>query len=247
MPMPSTRLGLAGTALLAGLAGLTAPVARAADFNAIDLLNQSEFRSLSKDIAAATSFKGLVPAEGLGITGFDIGVGFGATSVSSRENLIKAAGGSNIPKAVPYATLRAVKGLPFDIDIGAAVTTLPGTNARAIGGELRWAFVGGDLVLPAVAVRLSASQLQGVDELKIKTVGADLMISKGILFATPYAGVGTVQAKASAPGTSLASEKMNLSKVFAGVNLALLPFSINIEADKTGSASSIGAKFGVRF
>jgi hypothetical protein len=244
MPSTLTRSGLAS---LAALAGLAASGAHAADFNAIGALNQTEFRALSKDLAAATSFKGLVPAEGLGITGFDIGVALGATSVSSREVLVKAAGGSDIPKAVPYASVRAVKGLPFDIDIGAAVTTLPGTNARAIGGELRWAFVGGDMVLPAVAVRLSASQLQGVDQLKIKNAGAELMISKGILFATPYAGIGTVQSKASAPGTSLAAEKMNLSKVFAGVNLAFIPFSINIEADKTGSATSIGAKFGVRF
>lgn len=244
MPSTLSRLGLSG---LAAIAGLAAVDAHAADFNAVGALNQAEFRELSKDLAAATSYKGMVPAEGLGITGFDIGVSVGATSLSSRDTLSKAAGGSSIPKALPYASVRAVKGLPFDIDIGAAITTLPGTNARAIGGELRWAFIGGDMVLPAVAVRLSASQLQGVDQLKVRTTGVDLSISKGILFATPYAGIGSVQAKSSAPGTSLASEKMTLTKVFAGVNLSLLPMSINIEADKTGSATSAGVKLGIRF
>lgn len=221
--------------------------ANAADFNFIGTLTQAEFRALSEDIGAAVSYKGMVPSEGLGITGFDLGVSAGATEVANRATLIKAAGGADVPKAVPLAGLRAVKGLPFDIDIGAVVMTLPKTNVRAAGGELRWAFIGGNAALPAVALRASLMNLSGVDQLDMRTTGVDLSISKGFLFLTPYIGAGRVQIDAKAPGTTLAREKFQMDKVFAGVNIAFVPMALVIEADKTGEATSYGVKLAIRW
>ena len=235
-----TALGLAAAATLA------AP-AHAADFNAIGTLTQSEFRALSADLGAAMSYKGMIPSEGLGITGFDLGVSIGATEVANRATLIKAANGADVPKAVPLAGVRAVKGLPFDIDVGAVLLTLPDTNVRAAGGELRWAFIGGNAALPAVALRASVMNLNGVDQLKMRTTGVDLSISKGILFLTPYAGVGRVEINSSAPGTTLAREKFQVNKAFAGVNIAFVPMALVIEADKTGDATSYGLKLAIRW
>jgi len=233
------------TALVALLAA--APLAQAADFTAIGTLTQAEFRAFSEDIAAAIAHKGQIPSEGLGITGFDVGVSAGATEVANRSVLIKAAGGASIPKAVPVATVRAVKGLPFDIDIGVVQTNLYDTNVRATGGELRWAFVPGSTVLPAVALRVSGSKLSGVQQLEMRTLGADLSISKGFLFLTPYAGVGAVETKARAPGTALRDESFRQDRVFAGVNLALVPLAINVEADRTGETTSYNIKFALRW
>ncbi|MBI5719066.1 MAG: hypothetical protein HZC37_15475 [Burkholderiales bacterium] len=233
----------AGLALAAG----TVTTAQAADFNAIGTLTQAEFRLLAEDIGAAVSYKGMIPSEGLGITGFDLGVSIGATEVSNRAALIKAAGGADVPKAVPLAGLRAVKGLPFDIDIGAVVMSLPDTNVRAAGGELRWAFIGGNAALPAVALRASLMNLSGVDQLKMRATGVDLSISKGILFLTPYAGIGRVEIDTKAPGTTLTREKFQMDKVFAGVNIAFVPMALVIEADKTGDATSYGIKLAIRW
>jgi hypothetical protein len=238
--MNTRHLALAAATLLAS-------AAQAADFNAIGLLNQAEFRAFSEDVSSAISHKGLIPSEGLGITGFDIGAAVGATEVAHRDTLRKAAGGASIPKAVPYASLRVVKGLPFDIDIGVVQTSLYDTDVRATGGEIRWAFIGGSTVLPAVAVRLAGSKLSGVRQLEMRTVSADVSISKGFLFLTPYAGVGTVQTRSRAPGTSLAAENFRQDKVFAGVNIALVPLAINVEADRTGEATSYGIKFALRW
>jgi hypothetical protein len=235
----------AAWALGAGM--LAAAPAQAADFNAIGLLNQTEFRALAEDIGAAISYKGMIPSEGLGITGFDLGISVGATEVANRATLIKAAGGADVPKQVPLAGLRAVKGLPFGIDVGAVVMGLPETNVRASGGELRWAFVGGSAVLPAVALRASFMNLSGVDQLKMRTSSVDLSISKGILFLTPYAGVGRVEVNATAPGTTLTREKFGMDKVFAGVNIAFVPFALVLEADKTGEATSYGLKLALRW
>jgi len=221
--------------------------AQAADFNALKLLDQKEFRAFSEDVASAISYKGMIPAEGLGITGFDLGVRAGATEVSNREVLRKAASGASVPKAVPLVGVHAVKGLPFDIDIGATVMTLPGTNIRATGGEVRWAFVGGNTLLPALAVRLSTVGLSGVDELKMRSTGIDLSISKGFLFATPYAGIGRVNVTSKAPGTGLQDESFGQSKVFAGVNIAFVPMALALEVDKTGEATSYGVKLAIRW
>jgi hypothetical protein len=228
-------------------ASLLAGTAQAADFNAIGLLNQAEFRAFSEDVASAISYKGMIPSEGLGITGFDLGVSASATEVVHRDVLKKAAGGASIPKALPVAAVRVVKGLPFDIDIGAMQMTLPETNVRATGGELRWALVGGSTVLPAVALRVSGTSLSGVPQLKMRTLGADISISKGFLFLTPYAGVGNVEVKSSAPGTTLREETFRQTKAFVGVNIALVPLAMVIEADRTGEATSYGVKLALRW
>lgn len=224
-------------------AALCAGASQASDFNAVGVLNQAEFRAFSEDVASAVSYKGMIPAAGSGITGFDIGVFAAATEVSNRDVLRKAAGGASVPKAVPVAGIRFVKGLPFDIDIGVVSTTLPSTNVRATGGELRWAFIGGGLAYPAVAVRLSGMQLSGVNQLKMSTYGADISISKGFLFLTPYAGVGAVAVRSRAPGTSLRDEKFDMAKAFVGVKLGLGLANFVVEGDKTGDATTWGLKF----
>jgi hypothetical protein len=232
-------------ALVAALAA--APLAQAADFNAIGSLTQTEFRAFSEDIASAISYKGLIPSEGLGITGFDLGVSLSGTELAHRDVLRKAAGGASVPKAIPVAAVRAVKGLPFDVDIGVIQMNLPDTNVRATGGEIRWAFVAGNTVVPAVALRISGSSLSGVPNLKMRTLGGDISISKGFAFLTPYAGVGTVETRSQAPGTALATENFRQDKAFVGVNIALVPLALNIEADRTGEATSYGVKLAIRW
>lgn len=235
-------------ATCAALALTWAPAAvRAADFNFVRLLNQAEFRAFSEDVGAAASYKGVIPAESLGLIGFDIGVTAGVTEVTNRDVLRKAAGGASIPKALPVTSLRVHKGLPFDIDIGATLMQLPGTNVRAVGGELRWAFVAGSTVLPALAVRVSGTRVSGVEGLDMDTVGADLSISKGFAFLTPYAGIGTVRVDAAAPGSSLRSESLTLAKRFVGVNIALVPLALVLEAERTGKATGYTVKAAIRF
>jgi hypothetical protein len=232
----------------AALLGLGAVAqAGAADFKFFNLLNQAEFRAFSEDVGAAASYKGLIPSESLGLIGFDLGVSVGVTEVSNRETLRKAAGGASVPKALPVTSLRVHKGLPFDIDIGATLMQLPGTNVRAAGGELRWAFVSGGTVMPALALRLSGTRLSGVPGFDMDTVGADLSISKGFAFLTPYAGIGTVRVKSAAPGTSLRGESFALSRSFVGLNIALVPLALVLEGERTGEATSYNIKAAIRF
>ena len=242
------RMKFSSAPLIALLIAAAAPFAQAADLNSLQSLSQSEFRLLSEDLGAIVSYKPLIPSEPLGLTGFDIGLGVSGTVLENRSVWQKAAGGSSVPSTVAVPSLRAHKGLPFDIDLGVSVSRVPTAGITITGGELRWAPLAGNAVLPAIALRASASSISGVDQLKLRTYGFDVSVSKGFLFATPYAGLGTVNVRSKPQGTTLAGdEDFNLTKVFAGVNLNFGLANLAFEADKTGKASSYSAKYGFRF
>ncbi|MGY0194522.1 hypothetical protein ACWA7J_05535 [Leptothrix sp. BB-4] len=232
---------------IAGVTLLACGAAHAADINAIGSLSQSQFRQLSEDLGAAVSYKAMTPAEGLGLIGFDIGIGMTGTKLENTAALTAAAGGSSVPSTLPLVSVRAVKGLPFGVDVGVALGSVPGSNVRTRGGELRWAFVGGGMLTPAIAVRAAINNLAGVNQLNVDTTSLDVSISKGFVMFTPYAGIGTVQVRTSAPGTALAGERFTQQKVFGGVNINLGLMNLALETDKTGKAASYGAKVGLRF
>lgn len=234
------------TTLCASAMALAASWAQAADVNPV-LLNQSEFRLLSEDMGSVLSYKPMIPAEGLGVTGFDVGVAVTGTKLQNHAIWEKASNGSSVEATLPIATLRVHKGLPFDIDIGGSFAKVPSTNIQILGGELRWAFLPGSTVTPALALRASVSSLSGVDNLNLRTTGLDVSISKGFAFVTPYAGAGIVKVKSKPNAPGLVSESFNQNKVFAGVNLNFGLTNLVFEGDKTGEATSYGVKFGLRF
>jgi hypothetical protein len=247
MNTTSNRLVLAPLALGAML--LASPAAHAYKFDSLNLLaSQAEFKLLAEDLTGALAFKPMSPAEGLGVVGFDISASVGGTSLRSREVLKRAAGNSDdVPDTLPTASVRIQKGLPLDIDIGAAYTVIPGTSASAVSGEIKWAFTSGGTVTPALAVRAFYTRMSGLGDMKLQSQGLDLSISKGFVMATPYAGVGVVGSKASTESGRWAKESYTQGRVFAGVNLNFALLNLAFEADKTGENTSVGMKAGWRF
>ena len=208
---------------------------------------QSEFRLLSEDLGAALSYKPLAPAEPLGITGFDIGVSATATRLEHAAVLEKVTS-SSAPSTVVVPRIQAVKGLPFNIDIGASYAGVPGSNIKLIGVEIKYAILAGSVATPALAIRGSYTKLSGVDQLDFNTKGIDVSVSKGFAVATPYVGVGTVWVTSTPNNIAgLTEEKFRENKYFGGVNLNFGLFNMAFEADRTGDATSYGAKFGLRF
>lgn len=229
-----------------GLANLGLP-AQAAKLDAINLLSQSEFRLLSEDLGAGLSYKALIPAEPLGVTGFDLGISATAVKLEHTAIFATATGGDTVDTLIlPKASIH--KGLPLGIDIGASYTAVPDSNIRLWGAELRYALVKGGTATPAVALRGSYSALEGVDQLKLTATGVDLSVSKGFAMFTPYAGIGRVWVHSTPDAaTGLAPEDFDLNKVFVGLNMNLAVVNIAVEGDKTGDTTSYGMKFGWRF
>lgn len=232
-------------ALLSGL--LAASPAWAQEIDQLQNIVQGEFRLLSEDLGAALSYHAQIPAEPLGITGFDLGVGVTATRLENAA-ILQRVTSDDADTTLFVPTIRLHKGLPAGFDIGLTYASIPGSNIRYTGGELRYAILKGGAASPALGVRASLTRLSGVDQLSMDTRGLDVSISKGFAGITPYAGVGRIWVESDPHGTAgLRTEKFSLSKVFVGVgvNLALLNF--NFQADVTGDASSYSLKLGWRF
>lgn len=225
---------------------LASPAIHAAsNFDNLGLLSQSEFKGLATDLGAALSYKGLTPAEPLGTTGFDIGLEVTATQLKHSDVWQKATG-DNL-STLPVPKLHLHKGLPFGIDVGGFLSTIPGTDLKLYGGELRYAYVSGNTVVPAVAIRGAFTKLTGVDQLDFHSSSLEVTASKGFAMLTPYAGVGAVWSTATPNVGGLTEESNTATRVFAGLNLNFGLTNLDFEADKTGDNVSYGAKFGLRF
>ena len=232
---------------VASLFAVSVP-AVAGNIDKLQALSQGEFRALSEDLGAALSYKPLTPAAPLGITGFDIGLAVTATKIENSALLQKAGAGDH--STLPVPSLRFNKGLPLDIDVGVMVGAVPGTDIRLYGAELRYAIVSGGVAMPAIGIRGSYTKLTGVDQLGFDTKGVDLLISKGFAMFTPYAGVGKVWVASTPkdiPPPGLSKESFSLNKVFVGFNLNFGVTNLAFEGDRTGDATSYGAKLGFRF
>ena len=236
--------------VLLGLVAGFSQTATAADFTQLTTLSQPNFRLLSEDFGSALSYKSVQPAEPLGITGFDISVEATSTDISKSGAVLKTAtnGAVDITRMI-VPRLHVSKGLPFGIDVSASMASVPSTDIKLFGGELRYAFIKGGLAIPAVAIRAAMSSMTGVPELNFNTKSLDISISKGILMFTPYAGVGQVWVTSTPKGTAanLSEEAFTQSKVFAGVNINLGLMNFALEGDNTGGASSGTFKFGFRW
>jgi len=226
---------------------LCASPAWAQEIDQLQNAAQAEFRLLSEDLGAALSYHAQIPAEPLGLTGFDIGVGVTATRLENTAVLQKVTS-DDADTTLYVPTLRVHKGLPLGFDIGVSYASVPGSNIRYTGGELRYALLEGGVASPAVAVRGSITRLSGVDQLALDTRGLDISISKGFAVLTPYAGIGKVWVESDPHGTGgLVAEKFSLTKAFVGLGINLVALNLNLQADKTGDATSYSLKLGWRF
>ena len=228
-------------------ASFGAGTVRAEPFSSLDRLDQTGFLELAETLAAATHYKAVAPAEPLGLLGLDIGVELSATEID-RELFDRASDGDYGADQLFVPRLHVHKGLPFGIDVGAFLGTVPETDLSLVGGELRLALVEGGVATPAVALRASYSRVQGIEELDLENAALELTVSKGFLMVTPYAGVGLVNSDATPLDSAvLAEETFDQEKVFVGANLNLVGLNVTVEADRTGELTSFSAKLGIRF
>jgi len=219
---------------------------QAGSFSSLDAISQDQFRQLSETLGAASHYKGVTPAEPLGILGLDIGIEVSATKVD-QDVFELASEGDYSFSSLLIPRLHAHKGLPFNLDVGASLSAVPGTDLTVVGAELRYALIKGGVAMPAVAVRASFSQVQGVTELNLNNTALELTLSKGFLVLTPYGGFGIVHTAANPQNSAvLEEETIDQKKIFIGLNINL-GINFTVEADRTGDFTSYSAKAGIRF
>ncbi|NJD90081.1 MAG: hypothetical protein FIA91_00975 [Geobacter sp.] len=210
--------------LLTALLAMTAANAFAWDITIPGTYAQGEFKDLTKELGSAIAYRNLAPAEPLGITGFDVAAQVSAISLDNNSDFWKKAA-PNAPSYAAYPSIRARKGLPFSIDVGAMYTYVPSTDIKVYGFEVSKAILDGTMAPPAVGIRGSYTKLTGISDLSLQTVGFDASISKGFLFLTPYAGAGMVWIDGKYDGNAVALKKESMwqPRGFAGLKVSPLP------------------------
>lgn len=195
------------------------------------IANQGSFNRLIDQLGPVIAYNPVAPAEPLGITGFELGLAI--TAFDLDDEVWNQAMRGDAPSRLPAPRLFARKGLPFGVDVGASWTRVPDSNIRVWGGEVRKALLEGSSVTPAVALMGHYSRLDGVDDLRLSSYGADLSISKGFAMLTPYAGVGQVWYDGEErAGLGFSDRDASATRSYLGMRVGLLPFmSITAQAD----------------
>lgn len=220
-----------------------AATANAGDVTNFSALSQTEFLAVSKDLVAVTSTKSIEPAAPLGLTGFDVSASTSVTKIQDGAAWTKVAGDSTTN--LMQTKVAISKGLSGGWDVGGFVAKVPANNVSATGVHVKYALLEGNAITPAIAIRGSYSRMGGVSGMTLSNTGLDVLISKGFVGITPYAGVGTVHSSAQATGKS--DESFTQSKSFVGVSWNVLMLNLSAEYDRTGENTTASLKAGVRF
>lgn len=222
-------------------------------------LGQPEFKAFSTDFGMAISYQPLAAAAPLGdkLPGFDAGVEASFVKLDTGAPYFKAlnaVGNGNVPDGLFFPRVHVQVGLPIiPIDFGVSYTSVPNSDIKLAGYEIKYAVLRGGVAMPAVAIRGAYTKLSGLDTLDISTKSVDVSISKGILIFTPYAGIGQVwitsepQGVAAAPPVSLKKEDITKTKGFVGLKTKIFPFiNLVLEGDFS-TVKEYSARLNVNF
>lgn len=213
----------------------------------LDRLNQSQFNAFADELSAALSYKPLLPAEPLGVLGFDVGVEASATELQNPQLFSAVNDRYDFSDYLLINRLRVHKGLPGGIDVGGYYGKAPSSNIATWGLEGRYALIEGNTLMPALAARAAYTQMSGVDVVDFSSQSLELTISKGFVMFTPYAGIGYVWSQVEPNAAHLSTANPAQEKIYAGVNVAFTLISILGEVDWTGGVPTYSAKIALRF
>lgn len=225
-------------------------MAYGAGIDRLSVLSQTEFKDLSLDLAAASAYKSVSAAAGLGLAGFDVGMSVTATKVKHTAAWQKAmSNSSDVPTVLYVPKLYVRKGLPFGIDVGAHYFSVPSTNIESWGAEVGYEVIKGGIVNPAVGVGLTYSRLLVDNDLALTTRGLEAKVSKGFAFITPYVGIGRQwsESKPKGAAAALKNETFSDNRFFVGVTLNPGIIQLALEHDSVGGVASNSIKLGMKF
>lgn len=208
---------------------------------------QDEFDSIAKDLVATIDYKALGPAEASGVTGIGVGVALSYVPVDNEADW-RAVTGEDI-SALGMAGVQITKGLPLDIDVGAFYSTVPDTNIDLYGAEVRYAFMPGSTVAPALALRASYVAVTGIESFDLSSTAVDLSLSKGFTLVTPYIGVGYVMGEADPDDattlvTNIDKSEVEETKVYLGMRLSLGLLEMTPEVGQVGDNLTYNLRLG---
>lgn len=223
------------------------------------LTKQQNFEDLVMDIGAMISYKPVAPAAPLGGTlpGFDVGIEVSSTKIEKNQaywyDAVKPQllGGDALDGSQLFSKVHAQIGLPIiDIDLGVVYGKSQSIDGmKFTGAEIKYALMEGGIATPAISLRGAYTKMSGIDALDVKTYQADLSISKGFAFITPYAGIGKVWVKGTEKDAdvTLLEVKEDDTKTFVGAKISLFYiFNLVLEGE-FATVDTYSARLNVHF
>lgn len=208
-----------------------AGTAWAGEFRLDPSITAQEILDLTEAVADVIVLPNVGPAEPGGITGFDVLAVAGGPQVDTDDSWwINGVDGDTTAGVFYGSRIVARKGLPFGLDVGAQVGKVMGEQFW--GADLKWAFLPGGAISPAVALRASYSRMAG-DVLDVEVAEAQAVISKGFAMLTPYAALGYRRVEGSAEvddgGVVVTDVEKDRVTGAVGIRLSLVPLRIVAE------------------
>ncbi|MGD2062261.1 MAG: hypothetical protein PVF51_01625 [Nitrospirota bacterium] len=197
----------------------------------------AEYRDLTRDLAAALQFKQTAPPASLGPHGFEAGIEVAATDIDEQADYWRLVTDAP-PDHLIIPKLRVLKGLPGRVDGEMMLSYLPSRDIFLWGIAGKWTAIEHDHGVPATSIRLSLTDLQGVEELDFTTIGLDLAAGYSWSTVEPYVGIGVMwvssQARVRAEQAEVLvteREEFATGHAFAGFRLYLPLVAITAELD----------------
>ncbi|MGH6909219.1 MAG: DUF6588 family protein [Solimonas sp.] len=231
---------------------LAAPAAFADDFR-VDCTGaacRQAFHEAVKDVAATLNFKVLGPAEPTGLLGLSV-AGVGTYVPVENKDAWRTLSGRDIDEIGMVGGV-VTKGLPAGFDVGFFYATIPSSGGgAAYGAQLRYAILEGGVASPALAVEANYTSTNNIDDFDYNAWGADVILSKGFAFLTPYIGGGIVSATIDPTdplkdpaGANLKSEDVTQGRFFVGARISMLFFNITPEYERFGDNNVYNLRVG---
>ncbi|MGZ4778452.1 MAG: hypothetical protein ACXV5L_04600 [Thermoanaerobaculia bacterium] len=222
-----------------------APFARAADEISFDpAITQADFAKFSRIVAQAVYASPVQPARASGILGFEVGVAATAVKVDTKSSYWRNSVGNDFSKSGYVAVPRLVISNGFGSgNLSASYAKVSGSNVSTYGGSLDIPIINGGLLQPTVALRTTYATIKGIDVYDLKTYGAELFLSKGFTFVTPYGAIGESRSDARGTVTPQISllDKATTKRYTLGLRFSFVIPKIVIEASQ-GEERSYSAK-----
>ena len=217
----------------------------------IGLATQADFDTFIAEFGTAIHFNPMAPAKTLGVIGFDLCLETVVADVSSNKPSWQYMVEDNDTFSyLAMGRFHVQKGLPLNTDIGAMVLGVPDSNIRAWGVELKHAIIKEGLAFPSLTVRGSYTQLEGVDDIGLKTYSLDLLLSKDFLMFTPYGGISALRIEGrdeSDLATGFQEAKEDVVQAIAGFQVSPFPLCIISVEAVFGEVPLYGIKIGMGF
>ncbi|MBP7654808.1 hypothetical protein KA977_15420 [Candidatus Dependentiae bacterium] len=210
---------------------------RSSSFDRIEITNyftnQDEFSGFIKEFGAMTTYHPDLPAESLGLFGWDLNANFKVVNIDENKGYWKNAvniGGINIPsKYIIIPQLSVTKGFFGNTELSVCYLPIPGSDISAVSGAVKWSFIEGSSVSPAISVRAAYTTLAKTTNFKMDDFNCSISVSKGFAVLTPYVFAGLNHTRISeieVPNVYIPDKNETMFNYGAGMKINIGVFSI---------------------